>query len=102
MIKICAEKDGKRRLIKIEGHAMYSKGKDIVCAAVSAIYYSILASVSEDRRIKSMAHKERHGFAELEFYSPDENDGGFNMAVKGFSLIANAYNKNVNFSYISK
>ncbi len=95
MIKICATEVGKNKTLKIDGHAMYSSGKDIVCAAVSAIYYALLASLAEEKGVRFMSHYESSGSAKLSFHSKDLSHGGFNMAVKGFSLIAENYRENV-------
>lgn len=95
MIKIRATEVGKNKTLKIDGHAMYSDGKDIVCAAVSAIYYALLASLAEEKGVRYMSHFESSGSAKLSFCAKDLSHGGFNMAVKGFSLIAENYRENV-------
>lgn len=95
MIKIRATEEGKHKTLKIDGHAMYSDGKDIVCAAVSAIYYALLASLAEEKGVRFMSHFESNGSARLSFVASDLSHGGFNMAVRGFSLIAENYRKNV-------
>lgn len=95
MIKIRATEDGKNKTLKIDGHAMFSDKNDIVCAAVSAIYYALLASVAEEKGVRFMSHFESSGSAKLSFCTGDLSHGGFNMAVKGFSLIAENYRNNV-------
>ncbi len=95
MIKIRATEEGKHKTLKIDGHAMYSDGKDIVCAAVSAIYYALLASVAEEKGIRYMSHFESSGSAKLSFCAEELTHSGFDMAIKGFSLIAQNYRKNV-------
>ena len=97
MIKIRICEDGKNKLLKIDGHAMYSDKNDIVCAAVSAIYYALLASVAEEKDVRYMSHFESSGSAKLSFQANDISHGGFNMAVRGLSLIAENYRKNVSF-----
>ena len=95
MIKIRIAEDGKNKSLKIDGHAMYSDKEDIVCAAVSAIYYALLASIAEEKGIRYMSHFESSGSARLSFLSKELTHGGFDMAIKGFSLISQNYRKNV-------
>ena len=54
MIKIYAADNGGSYEIRIRGHACFSKGSDIVCAAVSTLVDTLVASVEDltDDRIK--------------------------------------------------
>ena len=47
MIKINAEKRGRHFLLEVSGHAGFSKTNDIVCAAVSTLYYTLASAVSK-------------------------------------------------------
>ena len=102
MIEILTERLSDNFKVKISGHAMYSKGEDIVCAAVSALFYSLIAALEKDRKvslIKSRAHK---GCGEISFKGGGESRGAYKMAVEGFSAIARQYPDNVSINKIER
>ena len=95
MIKIYAQRHGGSCEIKLRGHAMYSKGADIVCAAVSTLYYSLLAAAEKDESTLNLISKEKSGSAYLRFMGGEKLIGAYEMAIAGFKQICAEYPKNV-------
>lgn len=78
--------DRRHGLLEIDGHAGYAeKGKDIVCAAVSALAYSLVGYVSgkverEDGHMSFSADK-----------MSKRARGAFDCTYCGFTMLADAY-----------
>ena len=67
MIRCLYEKKGNRHILKISGHAGYdNEGRDIVCAAVSAIFYTLLGALL-NYSDKGLSYKDESGEAEVIF-----------------------------------
>lgn len=80
------------------GHANYDNhGKDIVCAGVSAIVYSLIGMLQnncgDDLKVKEDA-----GDVEITCDSTEKVKAAFEMAVIGLAQIALTYPNNVNIS----
>ena len=95
MIKIYVQRQGGCCELRLRGHAMYSKGADIVCAAVSTLYYSLLAAAEKDKSTINLVSKEKSGSAYLRFLGGEKLIGAYEMAVAGFGQICAEYPKNV-------
>ncbi|MBQ6937619.1 MAG: ribosomal-processing cysteine protease Prp, partial [Clostridia bacterium] len=100
MIKITAQRQGNRYFLKIKGHAGFSRGKDIVCSAVSALYFALLATAEKDKGVYSLKSREADGYGEIEFIGGINMKGAFNMAMEGFILLARNFPKNVKIERI--
>jgi len=99
-IEIKRSSNGLIKGFRIQGHAGYSsKGKDIVCAAVSAIAYTAVGALDEMAGIKN--YTEKDGF--MEFGITSEISGKLletaniimNVAAVGFKQIEYSYGKYV-------
>lgn len=99
MIKINAEKQGRHFLLEISGHAEFSKSNDIVCAAVSALYYTLVLAAGREKSVKSLSRFEKSGFVQLEFFAPESFNTAFKTIINGFALINEQYPKNVGLKY---
>lgn len=95
MIKITARCQNHRYSLKINGHAGFSRGKDIVCSAVSALYFALLAAAEKDEGVFSLKSREADGLGEIEFAGGINMRGAFNMAMEGFILLERNFPKNV-------
>lgn len=95
MIKIVAMKQHQRYSLRIKGHAGFSKGKDIVCAAVSALYYALAETAQKDEGVYFIKRCESDGSGEIEFTGGKSTEGAFKMALEGFSLLEKNFPKNV-------
>ena len=91
-----------RMRIEISGHAGYEeKGRDIVCAGVSALAYALAAALEEaKKRGRTAAEmKESEGeiqiWADPEMGSLNEIKAYFRMCVKGIRLMQEEYPKHV-------
>lgn len=90
-------------VVSISGHADYSNdGKDIVCAAISAITQSLLQTLKyyeTQNKCKILNEKtqEETGCCLFSFKSKSksETDAIMNMAIMGYSMLENTYPKNI-------
>lgn len=90
-------------VVSIAGHAGYSNnGNDIVCAAISTVTQSLLQTLKyyekQDKcKILSEQIKEGAGCCLFSFksYSKAETDALINMALMGYTMLENAYPKNI-------
>lgn len=88
--------------ISIEGHAGYcsEKGKDIVCAAVSILYYTFCMMLTESEdKLLSLEMSEGDGIARIK-WCPQEGyaniiDTIYNMFITGIRLLHENYPNNV-------
>lgn len=81
----------------VDGHAEYAEyGKDIVCAAVSAITFALLCFVENSGKPYDSYIKEDGGYARIVAYQADERmDAAFDMALNGMVQIEMAHPKHV-------
>ena len=93
--------------VKVEGHANHGeKGEDIVCAAISTLFYTLCEAIYESKEMlacePSFSEEDGNGYISCK---PKEEFEG-NMArtymtiIGGFRLIAENYKKNVKFSVV--
>lgn len=102
MISVKIFEDENEHSIKIRGHAGFSKGKDIVCAAVSALYFALLSTAEKDKRVIFLKSREREGFAQLNFKGGSFSKGAFKMTKEGLLLLERNFPKNVKLIYERK
>lgn len=96
MTKISIGKKGRLYKVNISGHAAYAeKGEDIVCAAISMLYYALLSTVENDKGVSYFKGRHENGFAQLSFCGGKNSPGAFEMAKNGFMLLSRTYPKNV-------
>lgn len=91
-----------RMMLRAAGHAGYAeKGKDIVCAGVSALMQTLAYSAAEDENT-SASCREIGGSNEMRILADNTPDmlAKFEMVADGLILLANAYPKNVSFQKV--
>lgn len=94
--------------VKVKGHANFDeKGKDIVCSAVSALFYTLYETLSilkEDGMLESLDGNIDEGEASIECKPKTEFIGNVSMAFLtvsvGLNLIADNYKENVKVTMI--
>ena len=75
------------RRMTVQGHAGYGeKGKDVVCAAVSALVYALIATLEETENIRESVI--RPGYATV---ASKEADRAFDVVQGGLRQIAARY-----------
>lgn len=95
MIEISAEKKANNFKVNIKGHAMYSKGEDILCSAVSILYYSLVAAAEKDAFVTSLETNTEKGLGEISFSGGRESRGAYKMALEGFTMLARQFPENI-------
>lgn len=91
-----------RMMLRAAGHAGYAeKGKDIVCAGVSALMQTLAYSAAEDENT-SASCREIGGTNEMRILADSTPDmlAKFELVADGLILLANAYPKNVSFQKV--
>lgn len=91
-----------RMMLRAAGHAGYAeKGKDIVCAGVSALMQTLAYSAAEDENT-SASCREIGGSNEMRILADNSPDmlAKFELVADGLILLANAYPKNVSFQKV--
>lgn len=91
-----------RMMLRAAGHAGYAeKGKDIVCAGVSALMQTLAYSAAEDENT-SASCREIGGSNEMRILADNTPDmlAKFELVADGLILLANAYPKNVSFQKV--
>lgn len=102
MVKI--EFSNKKMEVKITGHANYEeKGKDIVCAAVSALFYTLAESVERSREMLKTEPKieldDGNGKVSCRPKKAYETNVSlvYWTVLNGFEILATEYPENVEF-----
>lgn len=88
--------------LRVEGHAEFAdKGKDIVCAAVSILAQSCIASIDKMRRagyIRAPTVDRGTASIYIDFYGDEPESDVFLLAtITGLKLLAENYPDNVKF-----
>lgn len=104
MIRIVYEvnPENGRMMLRAAGHAGYAeKGKDIVCAGVSALMQTLAYSAAEDENT-SASCRQIGGTNEMRILADSTPDmlAKFELVADGLILLANAYPKNVSFQKV--
>lgn len=90
--------------LKVKGHAHHGKkGEDIVCAAISTLFYTLVEALqqSEDMMASSLSFDDNDGNGYIKCSPKEEYIGNITRTywtiLVGMELIANNYPKNVTF-----
>ena len=104
---ICIEMSQKSGVYTLEtqGHAEYAEpGKDIVCAAVSILVFTLIESIDE-RDLREPSVIEQESGKVLVRVKPKQSTEGkirsvFEVIKNGFLLLEKNYKKNIKFSCV--
>lgn len=91
--------------LEITGHAGHGvKGKDIVCAAVSTLFYTLGQALAEDEEMlmEELVFKDKEGHGYIKgvpepMYLPDI-ERIYNTIFVGFKMLARQYPDNISFN----
>ena len=90
--------------LKIEGHAHHGKkGEDIVCAAISTLFYTLVEALqqSDDMMTSSLSYDDNEGQGYIKCFPKEEYMGNivrtYWTVLVGMELVANNYPNNVTF-----
>ena len=93
--------------VDIDGHAEADeKGKDIVCAAISALFFTLAESLynSKEMLTEDMEYEQEDGNGHISCKPKPEYEANISLmywtVLNGFNLIAEKYEKNVKLSVI--
>lgn len=76
--------------LRIEGHAGYGvEGEDIVCSAVSSVFYALCGYIINFKPGKIKVNELRRGLADIELHAECEDQ--LQLACLGLWQIANTY-----------
>ena len=96
--------DSKKLELNIEGHAgAEEKGKDIVCAAVSALFYTLVRALNDSRNMlkKKPAFKDNEGKGFLRCMPRRKYERNIQLmywtVLEGLQLVSENYKDFVNF-----
>ena len=90
MISATFDPDADKLRLCIKGHAEYSEsGADIVCAAISGIFYAFLGYLVSCHNEGTRIFRIEHGYAELA--CPLEAEEAMKQTCIGFLQIENTY-----------
>lgn len=97
--------DRKKLALTVSGHAGFDEvGRDIVCAAVTAIEYTLIAAMEGRRGFLALMPQKSEGGADVLSFSarPGRRRARllFDAAAGGINLISEAYPENVRISVI--
>lgn len=89
--------------LTIKGHAQYAvRGRDVVCAAISALSFSLANKLEKDANKISDADVRFEEEATVISCTPtegykDECRGAYDVVLEGFKQMAKAYPQNVKY-----
>ena len=87
--------------IEISGHADYAeKGKDIVCAGVSALFYAMLKHLEEKRDGYSVSYDIKDNLSKVKVQYYDLTPYAILVTITGFRMMMEEYPDYVNFEII--
>ena len=95
MIRIYADNSSSGCELRIIGHANFSKENDIVCSAVSVLYYTLLEFLEREKGDYISDKKENSGKAHVRFLPDLESRAVFSATVTGLEMIASEFPENV-------
>lgn len=101
MIRIVWSRTKHDNVMEIRGHANYAEhGKDIVCASVSAIAYSLLGYLERMQMCSDC--KVSPGDMRVQAPRNKRTDIVYDMAYMGLKMIAEPYPRYVDCQYIAE
>jgi uncharacterized protein YsxB (DUF464 family) len=93
--------------LEIKGHAKQDvKGKDIVCAAISTLFYTLAQAICDSERMltKKPVIKEKDGEGKISCKPKKEFEGNIARTywtiLVGFELVANEYKDYIKFDIV--
>ena len=90
MIRAAFDPCGDKLRLCVMGHAEYGEsGSDIVCAAISGMFYSLLGYLLACHKESTKIARIEHGYAEL--YCPLESEENLKQTCIGFLQIEHTY-----------
>lgn len=104
MIRVVYEKTKSKREITISGHANYDEvGKDIVCSAISTLFYTLARALSDvsDEFESFMVNDTKGGYVLCVGDISENTDVIIDTIINGIKMVADDYPENVKF-YMSE
>lgn len=96
MIEIKARYEDGQYELRLEGHAEYNPGNDIVCAGASAIVYALLGALCNlGEHVETMASETESGMAWVLTEGDEQVEAVFMMALVGLLQIESAHPQHV-------
>ena len=93
--------------LDVTGHAEHGKkGEDIVCAAISTLFYTLASSLydSKDMLAEDMVFSDEDGNGHIMCKPKAEYEANVSLIywtiLNGFQLVANEYKKNVELTVV--
>lgn len=104
MIRCSYRTEGKTHSLMVMGHAGYNdEGRDIVCAGVSAVTYSLLGWLANHEKDTSYLYKfVESGSTTVICDGNEAVETAFQVAVIGLAQIANQYPDYMTMEYKSR
>ena len=99
MVTIMYAEKNKNFSLKLDGHAGFNPGNDIVCAGVSAITETLISLMEDFEEISIL---EESGHVEIEGKLNNEIEKYLHFAITGYQGISMTYPDNVDFQLIAK
>lgn len=93
MITITVQKSKKKIKINVDGHAHYHPGNDIVCAAVSALTFTLMQAVKDHNAEKTLECQS--GKVHMVIHRTASVDAVTEAIIEGYNLISKNYPQNV-------
>lgn len=102
MTQIQVEENEDKFTIVVKGHSGYAPcGKDIVCAGISTLSFTLLRAVSE-RELDFVEYVQSDGFMWLSFPLTDDLRIVAHAICAGYQLLAEKYPENVSLRFLPK
>lgn len=102
MTQIQIEESEDKFKIVVNGHSGYGpRGKDIVCAGISTLSFTLLCAVSE-KEFDFVEYEQSDGFMWLSFPLDDDLRAVVRAICAGYQLLAEKYPKNVSLKFLPK
>jgi uncharacterized protein YsxB (DUF464 family) len=97
----------KNYTLDVKGHANHGKkGEDIVCAAISTLFYTLAESLyqSKDMLAEDFVFKDDNGNGHISCKPKPEYEANISLMymtiLNGFQLVADNYKKNIKFEIV--
>ena len=102
MIRVDDRRTGRRHRLAVTGHAGYGeRGKDIVCAGVSALSFALLGYLHQAGSCLTQVRADS-GDLLIEAAGDSRTAGAFEMALVGYREIAKKYPHHVEVYYVPR